>query len=52
LPFEQGFEGAAEARPELDLSGDGALDHFTGEAGIEDQTVGQLDWLTHRNRVA
>jgi len=50
--FEQLIDGAADARPEFDLAGDRALHDVGGEAGIEDQAIGELDGLAHGNRVA
>ena len=49
---EKALDGAAEARPELNLTGDGALHGAPGEAGVKDEGVGELDWLAHRKMVA
>jgi hypothetical protein len=52
IAFEEAFDGLAETRPELNLSGDGTLNGLAGYAGVKDERVGKLDWLAHVRMVA
>ena len=49
---QEGFNGSAEPGPELNLARDRSLRGFTHEAGVQNQRVGDLHWLTHGPRVA
>jgi hypothetical protein len=37
---QEGFDGLTQLRPELDLTGDGAFEEFSGQPGIEYEFVG------------
>ena len=50
--LQQGFDGSAQPRPELNLAGERTLEHFTCQASVENQGIGKLDWLTHPVMVA
>jgi hypothetical protein len=52
VALENTLDGAPKAGPELDLSRDGALNGVAGEAGVEDEGVGELDGLGHGVMVA
>jgi hypothetical protein len=52
VALENTLDGAAQAGPELNLAGDGALDGVAGEAGVEDEGVGEFDGLGHGTMVA
>ncbi len=52
VAFEDKVDGATEARPELDLAGNRALERFSGKAGVENEGVGELNWLAHAFTVA
>ena len=50
--LKQKFYRPAKSRPELHLTGNGTLHDFTCDAGIENEGVGELNWLAHKPRVA
>ena len=50
--LQKWFDSTAQFGPELDLARDGTFGNFAREAGVQNQFVGEFDWLTHGNRVA
>ena len=52
IPTQQRLQSAPEFGPKLDLSGDGSLHNFTRDARIQEEIVGDFDWLTHGLKVA
>ena len=46
------LNGPPQLGPVLDLSGDGALYHFTGDPGVQNERIGKFHRLTHVDIVA
>ncbi len=50
--LEEGLDGAAESRPELDLSRNGAVLRLAGQPGIQDERIREFNRVTHIQVVA